>query len=136
MIKTSLFKHTFALLFLIGVLNFIGNKLYLSWTVWWFDVFLHFFSGACVGMATILAWNYFSGTPVTDKLKMIFIAFIGTLTIGLLWEIFELYFGITFLADGIFYIRDTVSDLLMDMSGGFFGVLYAYRILSKENDNL
>ena len=47
--------------------------------------------------------------------------------VGVLWEIFELHFGITLLSDGIIYIRDTASDLIMDISGGLLGVVYSYK---------
>ena len=134
MIKTSLFKHTLILLFTVSVLDFVGQILYFSWTLWWFDVILHFLSGACVGMATILAWNYFFMPQEISKLKMILIAFVGALTVGLLWEVYELYIGATFFSDGVVYIRDTFSDLIMDVCGGFFGTLYSQRFCGEKNN--
>ena len=104
------------------------RSFYLHWTVWWFDLLLHFFSGSCVAMATVVFWNNFRDTSQTPRLKMIFIALLGTIIVGLLWEAYELLLGATSFSEDVAYWSDTVSDLVMDVSGGFFGALYAYKL--------
>ena len=133
MIKTRLFKHTFILLFFISAMYLIGIVLHLNWTYWWYDVILHFLSGVSVGMATIIVWHYGFNFSKSDKIQMIKIAVFAALVIGILWEIFELYMGLTFISDGINYVRDTASDIIMDISGGFFGALYAYKLTVKSS---
>ena len=96
---------------------------------------LHFLGGVCVAMAFLSFYYYIFKFTTTNKLKVIGIVFISVVTVGVLWEIFELVAGQTFLTDGVVYIRDTASDLLMDVCGGFFGTLYSYGILPKENIN-
>jgi hypothetical protein len=123
-----LFKHTFLLLVIIGLLNWVGTYLYLYWTIWWFDMLMHFISGLEVGMAAVLIWQYFYPTKIRLTKKMA-IGVLGGLTVGLLWEAYELYFGITTLSDGVAYYTDTVSDLILDLCGGFFAGLYANKIL-------
>ena len=135
MIQTPLFKKTFALLFIIAVLNFISNELYLQWTFWWIDVLLHFLSGATVAMATIIVWNHFGRVSKFHKLKIIAVAVFSAFVVGIIWEIYELYFGITFLSDGIVYVRDTASDLIMDICGGFFGTLHALSFQNNKEVN-
>ncbi len=132
MIKTPLFKRTFWLLFVVGFLNIIAIKLYLYWTVWWFDMVVHFLAGATVAMTAMLLWYFFFKGTIPNISKSIKISVAAALLIGILWEFYELYFSITFLSDGLAYWTDTSSDLLMDISGGILGALYAHRILSRD----
>lgn len=128
----SLLKRTVALLFLIGILYLVAEVLHLHWTVWWYDVFLHFISGASVAMAIILFFGNLFDLSKINKTKIIFITLFSTLVIGILWEYFELYIiHTTSLYDMDFYKKDTVSDILADLSGGFFGTLYSFKFLNK-----
>ena len=132
MVRTRLFKNTFALLVLVGVLDLMGIYLYLYWTVWWFDMVTHFLAGSVVGLATLLVWQKFS-TFTEEKLsKIIWSAVIGGLLVGLLWEEFELYFDLTSFSDGMAYVTDTVSDLILDTVGAFLGALYGIKIWKKN----
>lgn len=130
MLKKPLFKQTFSLLFIIGVSDFFANTLYLYWTVWWFDMFMHFTSGFCVGMASVLIWQYFIDKNISFK-KSLLVSMLSILIIGLSWEIFETYFGVTLISDGVNYVTDTVSDLILDVCGAILGSIYAYKIVSK-----
>ena len=130
--KTALFKHTLGLLFVIGVLEIISTIFYLHWTLWWFDVILHFLGGAWAAMTILLIWHNGSSLLKPSRLKIVWIGVIGAFIIGFMWEIYELLIGATAFGDGIFYWRDTYSDLIMDVCGGFFASLYSYKILSKN----
>jgi hypothetical protein len=123
-----LFKHTFFLLFVVGVLNLVATELYLYWTIWWFDMLVHFLAGTTVSMATLWFWPHINKIKIHTTVQIIIVAIIGTIIVGIVWEIYELYFHITSLSDGISYITDTVSDLIMDISGGFFGAWHALRL--------
>lgn len=131
MIRKPLFKQTFSLLFIIGFSDFFANSLYLYWTVWWFDMVMHFSAGVCVGMAAVMAWQHFFDNNISLS-KSIKIALISAFIIGVLWEVFELYFQVTTLSDGINYITDTSSDVILDVCGGLIGSLYAHKILNKK----
>ena len=130
---TPLFKQTVTLLLIIAVLDLMAFIFYLHWTIWWYDVLLHFLSGVCVAMATVMFWNHFRVASQTSVLKMIFIALLGTFIVGFLWEVYELSLGATSFLEGVAYWRDTASDLIMDTSGGFFGALYAYELTDKSS---
>lgn len=132
MVRTRLFKNTFALLVLVGVLDLMGIYLYLYWTVWWFDMVTHFLAGGVVGLATLLAWQKFSVFTEGKIGKIIWSAVIGGLVVGLLWEEFELYFDLTSFSDGMAYVTDTVSDLILDTVGAFLGALYGMKIWKKN----
>ena len=131
MIRKPLFKRTFALLFIIGFLDFLANTFYLYWTVWWFDMIMHFISGACVGMAAVLIWQFYFENKF-NIWAAIKIAIISAFVIGILWEFYELYFEITSFSDGVLYWTDTSSDLLLDVSGGILGALYGHKVLLKS----
>jgi hypothetical protein len=132
MMHTRLFKYTFWVLAFVGAINYAAIHLYLYWTVWWFDMVVHFSAGVCVGMASVLVYAFYRKmTPSTAQ--AITTALIGALAIGVLWEFYELVFHITSLSDGMAYATDTSSDILMDLSGGLLGGLYAHHVLVKGN---
>ena len=76
--------------------------------------------------------DYFFGITRIGKNRTVSLVIVMALIIGLLWEVYEIYFGLTFFSDGIIYVRDTASDLILDTCGGFFGALYSYRFLVKR----
>src|SRR3989344_1687660 len=119
MIRTRLFRRTFIALLITGFLAVSIDILHLYWTNWWIDSVVHFMAGVTVGMTVILVWNYYYKLiPRVPK----------SILIGLVWELYELYFGLeTFLSGNQYYI-DTVSDFLQDICGAVFGGLYAHRI--------
>lgn len=130
--RNYLLRNTFFLVLLIGVLDFVATKLHLYWTVWWFDMLMHFIAGLCASMGFIYIWNKFIRRITWNKSKIIFVGLLGTLFIGVIWEFYEIYFGISFLYEGDNFWNDTLSDLFLDMLGGYLGALYAVRLLKKE----
>lgn len=132
MTNTSLFRQATILLVLIAFLEISADLFYFHWTYWWFDMFLHFISGVCVAMASIVFLSFNFRLIKSSKFWMIFTTLIIVLVIGILWEIFELFIGATSLSDGVIYIKDTKSDIFLDLLGGFLGALYGLSSLSKE----
>ncbi len=92
---------------------------------------LHILAGACVGMAFMLLGIYHLNFPNTKRTRIIFYSFFAVLTVGFLWEVFEIGIGATSLSAGDVYKIDTVSDFLADLSGGFFGTLYSFKFFKK-----
>ncbi len=132
MIKSRLFQQTLLLLFLVAALNFIDDTFYLYLSVPWVDTILHFFAGSSVGMASFLVLGHFSAFSEFGKTKKIILAVTVGLSVGLLWELYELYFGITFWSDGILYFKDTASDLSMDIVGSLAGALYSLKLINNK----
>ena len=128
MIDKPLFKRSLFIFFVISILNWMGLFFYLHWTIWWFDVFLHFLGGFCA-VCALLSLNYFRHLSFR---KTFVIALIGVFCIGVLWEIFELIIGGTSFSDGSIYWFDTVSDLILDIGGGMLGVKYSLKDLTKS----
>jgi hypothetical protein len=131
MLKQKIFKRAFWTLVVLGVLNFIATILYLHWSLWWFDVILHFLGGLTVALFAL--WFFSANFDLQNwKLgKIVTMTLISTICIGILWEFYELYFGLTFLSDGWHYFADTGSDLIMDTVGGIVGFLWINKILNQ-----
>lgn len=130
MFNSKLFLRAFVLLFIIIFLDYLAEVFYLHWTVWWYDVVLHFLSGACAAMAFMHFYNYFFKPTRENKIKAIHLTFFFVFAVGVLWEIYEVWHGDTTFSDGIFYVRDTLSDLIIDLCGGFFGTIYSFKFLN------
>jgi len=131
--------------FEIAVLIFIFSALYLgevrSYYVkyWWWDLFLHTFSGLIIGaigfsLVDILNKN----EKVAIKLSPIFVSifsFCFALAIGALWEIYEfimdILFGLNMQKSGLV---DTMTDLIVDTLGALvFSVLGYLHLKGKIN---
>jgi hypothetical protein len=123
----KLFIRAFLLLVLVGVMEYFAEIYYLHWNVWWYDVIMHFLGGACAGTAFIFFYYKFFKFSQFEKITAIKYTFYFVFLIGVLWEIYELLHGDTKFSDGIFFVRDTVSDLIIDSCGGFFATLLSFK---------
>ena len=115
---------------MVGVLTVLAQIFYLYWTVWWSDTLLHFLSGVCVSIGGISAWFIVFDKKEINLSNILIIGVVWVIFIGVIWEIFELSFSLTFFSDGAVYLRDTVSDLIVDISGGLVGAIYANKLLT------
>ena len=128
-VRTILFKRAFILLVLVGILNFVANKLYFYWTLHYFDSLVHFLAGITVGLASV--W-FFSRNKVYMTQSSVFLSvFIGVFVVGIVWEVFELVYGITSFSDGMHYVTDTSLDIGMDMVGGVLAGIYSWKLFSQ-----
>lgn len=127
--RSRLFKNTAHLLFLIFILNFLANKFYWYSSIWYFDIIMHFLGGVFVG----LSFLYFFPLKIPYE-KSIFSTIVFVFLVGTCWELFELYF-INHVGQTPFNLLDTVSDVLMDLSGGAFSVFLFIKktVLSDLN---
>lgn len=131
MLNSTLFKRSFSLLFLLGVADYFANKLYLYWTVLWFDNIMHFLGGVVVAMFAVLLWQNYLDKNISFK-KTIGVSIYLSFIVGVIWEDFELYFKIEDLSNLRPYFADTSLDIVLDMLGGIFGGIYSYRLLNKK----
>ena len=129
--NTKLFKFTSILLFIVATLYFLENILYLSWTIWWYDMLLHVLAGIVVGTTTLLILQKIFDRRLPSGFNITLIAIISVFCVGILWEIFELHFNLTSFSLASVYITDTTSDLILDMVGAFFGVFYGLKTWSS-----
>ena len=122
--RTLFFTQAFVLL-CVGTLHIAALHWYLYWHYAWFDLITHFLGGMWV--ALLSAWLItFKAGPIRAR------EIIGiVLVVGIGWELFELFFGLTSIADRG-YAFDTAHDLLMDFCGGLVGFFVAKRILPHD----
>lgn len=120
--RKKLFKHLSYLVFFIFVLNFIANKFYWYYSIWWSDMLMHFLGGFWLGLVCIWLLSFVK-IPVEIDYYLIFKVFLWVLIVGVLWEVFEFYF-INYIAQNQFNILDTISDIFFDLSGGMLAIFY------------
>lgn len=118
--------HPLLLLFcaaiLMTIMHVAGTFLYLYWRVEGFDRVVHF-TGGFLAAFTTLYFLYWRQVAEPKNRHLIIIGILAALIIGVLWEIFELEDGMTFLADSGYWV-DTVGDVVSDIVGGLVACLY------------
>jgi hypothetical protein len=127
-----LFRFAFWDLILLAALHHVAIFFYLYWTVWWFDMLMHLLGGIWVG--AIILWFFYESGFVKNftykKYQAFLLAFVGTLLVGIFWEVFEIVGGIIKLPTDT---MDSLSDLVMDLVGAVVAFLYFDRVI-KKND--
>ncbi len=131
--KRILLAEIFFIGITVAVLHKIALSLSLYWTVWWFDIPMHFLGGALIALITLFFiydskfFNFSIRKPI-----VVFAAALGaTLVVGLSWELWELFVGFT---DAYKDQVDTIADLINDTLGATVVYLYSKnKICQKEN---
>ncbi len=139
----------FICLFLLAVIagfNYLAFQYFWYWRIWWFDLVMHFLGGILVGLFCL--WYFFTfirPQEVDFSFKLALkVAIIGALTIGLAWELFEFGIDQYWAAEiGVKSLgvlqqgwRDTLSDLLVDLIGGFFSACLFWRMSQRKISSL
>jgi hypothetical protein len=135
--KRKLIKEALILVLIIGGINFIASYFHWYWSIWWFDMPVHFMGGVFVGMLTIYLFYRKIGILTTkgQSLKALFVILAGTFVFGFMWEIFEFFVqGST--NGNLANIVDSVSDICFDLAGGIFAsLMYAQTNAMITNSN-
>jgi hypothetical protein len=113
-------------MFFIFLVNFLANKFYWYFSIWWFDMPMHFLGGFWIGLAFVFLFPP-KDSSMTSVFKIIFFV----LLIGVGWEVFEIFFN-NYLAQNPFNMLDTISDVFFDLSGGLCAILYLWRKQQKK----
>ena len=107
--------------------------------IWWWDIFLHTFSGLILGFIgfIILYVLYDKNFIKARPLILVIFSFSFALAIGAIWEIFEFamdsIFGLNMQKSGLV---DTMWDLIVDALGAFIISLAGYHYLKKVESPL
>lgn len=111
--------------------NSVAIKLHWYYSIWWFDMLMHFLGGFWLGL--LLLYGFF---PNAISFKLLLKLFLGVLIVGLGWEVFEIIVK-NILFKEMFYLLDTLSDLFFDLAGGSFALIYfSKKILYKLENNI
>ena len=120
--RKRLVKHLVFLMFFIFIVNLSAQQFHWYFSVWYFDMFMHFLGGFWVGL--VFLW-FFSreSTSLEPFLQLIFKVIFAVLMVGILWEIFEISID-KIIIQNPFNALDTFSDIFFDLTGGLVAVLY------------
>ena len=126
--KKKLIRRLISLILFIFVLNFLANQFYWYFTIWYFDMIMHFLAGFWVGLACLYLLP-----PQCDSISSIFTILLFVLCIGIGWEIFEILVNDVIVRNP-FNPLDTASDIFFDLSGCAVAILYFFKriMLAKE----
>jgi Cu/Ag efflux pump CusA len=122
--KQILLRHVFLLILFLFLLNSAAMRFSWYWTIWWFDIPMHFLGGAFAVLLLNYLYLYTSLPNVLGKIasQAIFVVF-GLVFISLGWEIFE--FAIDRVGDiGPITLADSAKDLFFDFTGGAAAYFY------------
>ncbi len=130
---------------------FLGEVADFYTAFWWWDDMLHILSGVILGLVGFLL-IYFLNSRFSMNLSPVFVGLFAltfAVFLGVVWEIFE------FVADALrgsnmqrwtapddvvligrdyqgLGLRDTMSDLIVDLFGGLLAGAYAFYLYSQE----
>ena len=132
MSRHSLLSILAALVCVIVVMQGAAIAFSLYWTLWWYDIVLHFLGGVFIGL--LVLWvrflsGYIAAPLVWSKGRIFLFTLFWTLVIGIGWEVFEWLVGNTW--DMERYWLDTSIDVALDIIGGVVGWFYfvkKYRV--------
>lgn len=114
------------LLYTITALHILALYFFWYWSIWWYDIPMHFLGGLWVGGMAFLTYGYipaFSRFRDRRGIYAYIVPFIAVLAIGALWEVFEFSLD-TFITLQQNDVLDTISDLGMDIAGALAAILY------------
>jgi len=122
----NLQKQLVVLILLIFTLNLLANIFHWYYTIWFFDMFMHFWGGFWVGLLVFyLLHAEFSGRTLIWML-------VWALVIGIGWEIYQFFLDQT-ISHRSFNAADTFSDLFFDLAGVATAAVYYSRKIIRSN---
>lgn len=137
MIKTPFFRSIVSVIIVVALLHFIALQFYLYWTVWWFDVLLHFLGGFWISLVAV--WfvyfsNLYKRADYSSLWDILYVGVIVTLFVAVGWEVFEWYAGI--IVDSQDYWTDTIGDVIMGVIGAVAASFYAFLRSDSLTDRI
>ncbi len=84
---------------------------------------MHFYGGFCVALGYAILPFFRITLPKKYTGVVGYLAFV--LFVGIVWELYELAFGLSLIGGVQAFIPDTTSDIILDLMGGYVG----YRLV-------
>jgi predicted dehydrogenase len=106
-----------------ALVHVLAITLSLYWFHWWFDILMHFWGGALIGLGI----HALSTLPKFILRPTTMVIVVTLLLVTVSWEIFEQVAG---LYDPTSYVIDTIQDIILGFGGGLLShfLLRAYRM--------
>jgi hypothetical protein len=137
--REKLLKHLVFLMFFIFTADILAQKLHWYFSIWYFDMLMHFGGGFWVGLFFIWFFSI-KDLPIFQlslekiNFKLILKALLFVLFFGILWEFFEIY-SHNYIGGDLFNTLDTLSDVFFDLAGGTFAVFYFFKKIMKTEES-
>src|SRR3989339_1196126 len=129
--RRKLFNRQALLVAIVALVNYGAIKFHWYYSLWWFDMPMHFLGGMWV--ALLLAWYLSDESFSADSIGRVIL---GAFIVGLSWEVFELLLNEQFVQNA-YDLPDTLSDIFFDLSGAFTALFYiALRIMHISESGL
>lgn len=115
--------------------SFFGIKMALYWSTGWMDLIMHTLGGFLVGVGSLYfifhtTWVKHLPKFITPNEVAVFTVIISSVFIvGVSWEFWELYNGLT---NPVTDRLDTISDVIMDLTGGVLAYFYTKNKIWKK----
>ena len=125
MVKKRLLLISFITILIIFVLHYFALKYSWYWNFRWFCIFMHLLGGFWAAITAFwisMRFNHID-TIVRYKERSFIIMVISVFIIGVSWEAFRLFSGITSIHD-VGYLNVFLDDLAGNFMGGIFGFFY------------
>ncbi len=117
---------------IVGLGHLLALRDSLYWRYSWFDMPIHFFGGVVVALTFFFLVRFFTRHSLYLRTGRLYTwgAFLASLIIGLMWEVFEWRAGLTVLNERT--AVDTSGDIFMNVAGAIFALLI-YKLIYKED---
>lgn len=124
----SLLFSCLSVLVIVGLLHIAAEFFYFYWTIFWFDIMMHFLGGIAVGLATlwIISRENFFENSRNPILSTFFAALLSVLLVSFFWEVLEHLTGTAKAFEG--YVFDTT----MDTSAALLGASLTASLVSRR----
>lgn len=133
--RTKLFVFLASLTFFIFFIDIFANKFYWYYSIWYFDMPMHFLGGFLSGLIFIFILSSKSFTHSSYR-ALILKILLGVLIIGISWEIFE-FSANTLFVKNLFLVNrlDSISDIFFDLAGGIGAIIYYLKRIVFVSEN-
>lgn len=129
--RKKLIKHLVFLMFFIFLTNFLAEKFHWYFSIWYFDMIMHFLGGFWVGF--FFLYTFLAKDPVLPTAGLFLKIILSTLAIGILWEFYEYFLNVVSFTS--FDFKDTLSDIFFDLLGSFASIFYFFKIIMLMPEN-
>jgi hypothetical protein len=129
-LKTRKYLIPLALFALLtAILHYIALVNFLYWSVDWFDILMHFLGGATMGLLALFVFFTSGYIPAfrdlsKNKWVVFYVVLSFTLIIGLGWELWEIFFG---MSNPLLDKSDVILDMIMDTIGALAVIIFDFK---------